>query len=29
VGFLAQIGRLFIYVNFVPDDMRIQGKPQL
>jgi hypothetical protein len=29
VGFLAQIGRMFIYANFVPDDMRIQGKPQL
>jgi len=29
LGFLAQIGRLFIYVNFVPGDMQIRGEPQL
>jgi hypothetical protein len=29
LGFLAQIGRLFVYVNFVPEDMQVQGEPQL
>jgi hypothetical protein len=29
LGFLAQIGRLFVYVNFFPEDMQIQGEPQL
>jgi hypothetical protein len=29
VGFVAQIGRLFVAANFVPDDMKIQGEPQL
>lgn len=27
--FVAQIGRLFVYVNFMPEDMRIEGKLQL
>lgn len=29
LGFVAQIGRLFVSVNFFPDDMRLQGRPQL
>jgi hypothetical protein len=29
LGFVAQIGRLFVYVNFMPEDMRIQGNLQL
>jgi hypothetical protein len=29
VGFVAQIGRLFVAANFVPEDMKIQGEPQL
>jgi hypothetical protein len=29
VDFVAQIGRLFVVANFVPDDMQIQGEPQL
>jgi hypothetical protein len=29
VGFVAQIGRLFVSVNFMPEDMQIQGVPQL
>jgi hypothetical protein len=29
LGFHAQIGRLFVYVTFVPRDMQIQGDPQL
>ena len=29
VGFVAQIGRLFVATNFVPEDMRLQGAPQL
>jgi hypothetical protein len=29
LGFTAQIGRLFVYVNFMPEDMRIQGNLQL
>lgn len=28
VGFVAQIGRLFVSVNFMPADMQIQGVPQ-
>src|SRR5580658_6404767 len=28
VGFVAQIGRLFVSVNFMPEDMQIQGVPQ-
>lgn len=29
LGFVAQIGRLFIYQNFFPEDMQIQGELQL
>lgn len=29
IGFVAQIGRLFVATNFVPEDMRLQGAPQL
>jgi len=29
VGFVAQIGRLFVAANFAPGDMKIQGEPQL
>jgi hypothetical protein len=29
VDFVAQIGRLFVVANFVPEDMQIQGEPQL
>jgi hypothetical protein len=29
LGFAAQIGRLFVYVNFMPEDMRIEGNLQL
>jgi hypothetical protein len=29
VGFVAQIGRLFVAASFVPEDMKIQGEPQL
>lgn len=29
LGFIAQIGRLFVYANFVPEDMQVQGEPQL
>jgi hypothetical protein len=29
LGFLAQIGRLFVYANFAPEDMQIGGEPQL
>jgi hypothetical protein len=29
LGFVAQIGRLFVYVNFMPEDMRIEGNLQL
>jgi hypothetical protein len=29
LGFQAQIGRQFVYVNFVPEDMQIRGEPQL
>jgi hypothetical protein len=28
VGFVAQIGRLFVATNFVPNEMKIQGEPQ-
>jgi hypothetical protein len=28
LGFHAQIGRLFVYANFVPEDMQIKGQPQ-
>jgi len=29
LGFVAQIGRLFVSVNFLPEDMRIEGNLQL
>jgi hypothetical protein len=29
VGFVAQIGRLFVYQNFFPEDMQVQGELQL
>jgi hypothetical protein len=29
LGFVAQIGRLFVYMNFFPEDMQLQGKLQL
>jgi len=29
LGFVAQIGRLFVSVNFFPQEMRLQGDPQL
>ena len=29
LGFLAQIGRLFVYLNFFPADMQLQGELQL
>jgi len=29
VDFVAQIGRLFVVANFVPEEMQIQGEPQL
>jgi hypothetical protein len=27
--FVAQIGRLFVYLNFFPEDMQLQGELQL
>ncbi len=29
LGFIAQIGRLFVSVNFLPEDMRLEGQLQL
>jgi hypothetical protein len=29
IEFVAQIGRLFVAVNFFPSDMRLQGQLQL
>jgi hypothetical protein len=29
VEFVAQIGRLFVSANFVPEEMQVQGEPQL
>jgi hypothetical protein len=29
IDFVAQIGRLFVVANFVPEEMQIQGEPQL
>jgi hypothetical protein len=28
VEFVAQIGRLYVTANFVPEDMQIHGEPQ-
>jgi len=29
LAFVAQIGRLFVYLNFFPEDMQLQGELQL
>jgi hypothetical protein len=29
LGFVAQIGRLFVFLNFFPEDMQLQGELQL